>query len=198
MKDLGEASYIFGMKIYRNRSRRLFVLSQSKYIDTILKRFNMKNFKKDYLLIGYGITLTKKDSPTIPQEREHMSGIPYASVVGSIMYVITCTRSNIVYSLDVVSRYQSNPDKNHWKIMKTIIKYLRNTKDQWLIYGDTDLKLMGYTDSSFQSDHDDSKSMSGYVFTLNGRVICWKSFKQHTLVDSAYEVEYIAVSDAAK
>ena len=61
--------------------------------------------------------------------------------------------------------------------MKTILKYLRNTKDQWLIYRDTDLKLMRYTDFNFQSDHDDSRSMSGYVFTLNGGTICWKSFK---------------------
>ena len=56
--------------------------------------------------------------------------------------------------------------------MKTILKYFRNTKDQWLIYRDTDMKLMGYTDFNFQSDYDDSRSMSGYVFTLNGGAIC--------------------------
>ena len=56
--------------------------------------------------------------------------------------------------------------------MKTIFKYLRNTKDQWLIYGDINLKLVRYTDFSIQSDYDDSKSMSDYVFTLNGGVIC--------------------------
>ena len=56
--------------------------------------------------------------------------------------------------------------------MKVILIYLKNIKDQWLIYGDTDLKLMQYIDSSFQSDHDDSKSMSDYVFTLNGGAIC--------------------------
>ena len=82
--------------------------------------------------------------------------------------------------------------------MKIILKYLRNTKNQWLIYRDTDLKLVGYTDFHFQSDHDDCKSVSDYVFILNSGVVYWKSSKQHTMVDSICEAEYIAASDAAK
>ena len=172
MKDLGEASYILGMKIYRDRSRRLLGLSQSTYIDTILKRFSMENSKKGYLPIGHGIKLSKKDCVTTPEERERMSRIPYASAVGSIMYAMLCTRPDVAYSLGVVSRYQSDPGEAHWKVVKTILKYLRNTKDQWLIYGESDLKLVGYTDSSFMSDQDDSKSVSGFIFTLNGGAIC--------------------------
>ena len=57
---------------------------------------------------------------------------------------------------------------------------------------------MGYTNSNFQSDKDDSKSISGFVFTLNGGAIFWKSFKQHTMTDSVCEAEYIAASDVAK
>ena len=82
MKDLGEASYILGMRIYRDRSKRLLGLSQSTYITTLLKRFSMENSKKDYLPIGHGISLSKKDCPTSPEEREHMSRVPYASAVG--------------------------------------------------------------------------------------------------------------------
>ena len=78
-----------------------------------------------------------------------MSRISYALAVGSVMYVMTCIRPDVVHSPGVVSRYQSNPGKAHWKVVKTILKYLRNTKDQWLIYGELDLKLIGYTDSSF-------------------------------------------------
>ena len=109
----------------------------------------MKNFKKGYLLIGHGISLSKKDCPTIPLERERMSRISYTSVVGSIMYVMICTRSDVAYSLKVVSKYQLDPDKNHWKVAKIILKYLRNTKDQWLVYRKLDLKLMGYIDFNF-------------------------------------------------
>ena len=89
----------------------------------------MINFKKGYLLIGYEIFFSKKDCPTTPQEREHMSKISYASTMDSIMYAMTYTRSDMAYSLEVVSRYQSYPDENYWKVAKTILKYLRNTKD---------------------------------------------------------------------
>ena len=108
MKDLGEASYILGMKIYNDRSKRLLGLSQSTYIDTVLKRFSMENFKKDYLSIGHRISLSKRDCATTLEERECMSRIPYTSIVGSIMYAMTCTRLNVAYSLGIVSRYQSD------------------------------------------------------------------------------------------
>ena len=99
MKDLGEASYILGMKIYRDRSRKLLGLSRSTYIDTVLKRFSMENSKKGYLPIGHGISLSKKDCPTTPEERERMSRVSYTSAVGSIMYAMTCTRLDVAYSL---------------------------------------------------------------------------------------------------
>ena len=127
----------------------------------------MKNFKKDYLPIGYEISLSKMDYSIIPQTKERMSEILYASIVSSIMYVMICTRSDVAYSLGLVSRYQSDSNENHWKVVKIILKYLRNTKNQWFIYGESDLKLVGHTDSSFQSNHDDSKSMSRYIFIRN-------------------------------
>ena len=113
MKDLGEASHILGMKIYRDRSKKVLRLSQSTYIDTVLKWFSMKKFKKGYLLMGHEITLSKRDCPTTPQERKHMSKISYILVVGSIMYAMTCIRSDVVYSLRVVGRYQSDHGENH-------------------------------------------------------------------------------------
>ena len=69
MKNLEEASYILGIKIYRDRSRRLFGLIQSTYIDTMLKWFNMENFKKDYLLIDHKITLQEELSNNPSGER---------------------------------------------------------------------------------------------------------------------------------
>ena len=127
-----------------------------------------------------------------------MSKIPYASIVDSIIYAMIYTRPNVAYSLEIVSRYQSNLEENHWKIVKIILKYLRNTKDQWLVYEKYDMKLVGFIDSSFQSDHDNNNSVSDFVFILNSEVIYWKSFKQHTMIDSVCQIEYIATSNAAK
>ena len=112
------------------RSIEIDLRSCSDYhIDTILKQFSMKNSKKDYLSIGHEIFLSKRDCPTTPQKREDMSIILYTSTVGSIIYAMICTRLDVASSLGIVSRYQSDLDENHWKVVKTILKYLKNTKD---------------------------------------------------------------------
>jgi hypothetical protein len=76
MKDLGEAAYILSIKIYRDRSKRLIGLSQDAYIDKILNRFNMQDFKKDFLSMSHDITLSKKQCPSEPYEQERMRAIP--------------------------------------------------------------------------------------------------------------------------
>ena len=85
MKDLGEATYILGIKIYRDRSKRLIGLSQDTYIDKVLKRFNMQDFKKVFLPMSHGVSLCKSQHPSTPDEHEKMNAIPYASAIGSIM-----------------------------------------------------------------------------------------------------------------
>ncbi|KAK8652414.1 hypothetical protein V6N13_061432 [Hibiscus sabdariffa] len=113
----------------------------------------------------------KEMCPSSPQEREHMSQIPYASAIGSIMYAMICTRPDLSYALSMTSRYQANPEQ---------------------------LSIKGYTDASFQTDKDDSRSQSGFVLCLNGGAVSWKSSKQDTIADSTTEAEYIAASEAAK
>jgi hypothetical protein len=127
-----------------------------------------------------------------------MSVIPYASAIGSIMYAMLCTRPNVSFALSVTSRYQSYFSEDHWIVVKGTLKYLRRTKDMFLIFGGEDeLVVKGYTDASFQTDKDDSASQSGFVFCLNGGVVSSKSSKQDMVADSTTEAEYIAASEAA-
>ena len=158
MKDLGEATYILGIKIYRDRSKRLLGLSQFTYIDKMMKRFSIEQSKRGYIPMVSGITLSKSMCSKTQDERTRMNMIPYASAIGSIMYAMLCTRPNVSYALNVTSRYQSDLGMGHWVVVKNILKYLRRTKDVFLIYGDRDLIVEGYSDASFQSDKDDSKS----------------------------------------
>ncbi|KAL0293524.1 UNVERIFIED_CONTAM: Retrovirus-related Pol polyprotein from transposon RE2 [Sesamum radiatum] len=198
MKDVGEASYILGIKINRDRSRRMLGLTQSSYIEKVLKRFKMEHSKRGLLPMRHGIRLSKKQSPKTDEELKRMSNIPYASAVGSIQYVVQCTRPDVVYALSVTSRYQACAGEAHWGAVKSILKYLKRIKDMFLIYGGGELILEGYSDANFQSDDDDAKSQSGFVFKLNDGVVAWKSSKQDTIVDSATEAEYIVASEAAK
>ncbi|XP_057793186.1 secreted RxLR effector protein 161-like [Salvia miltiorrhiza] len=128
-----------------------------------------------------------------------MKRIPYASAIGSIMYVMTSTRPDVAYALSMTGRFQQNPGEVHWRTVKTILKYLRRTKEYFFVYGgQPELSVTGYIDASFQTDHDDYKSQSGYVFILNGGAVSWNSSKQSTTADSTTEAEYIAASEAAK
>ncbi|CAD6257045.1 unnamed protein product [Miscanthus lutarioriparius] len=105
-------------------------------------------------------------------ERKRMSKVPYASAVVSIMYAMICTHPDVSYALSVASRYQADPGESHWTLVKNILKYLRRTKDVFLIYGgEEELVVNGYTDASFQTDTDDSQSQSGFVFTINGGAV---------------------------
>jgi hypothetical protein len=135
--------------------------------------------------MSHGIDLSKKQCPLTTAELESMKKIPYASAIGSIMYAMICTRPDMSYALSVVSRHQANLGFAHWIMVKTILKYLRKSIDMFLIYGgETELVVRGYTDASFQTDHDDLRSQSGFVFTLNGGAMSWRSFKQDTTADS--------------
>ena len=198
MKDLGEASYVLGIQIIRDRKKRLLAMSQASYIDKILIRFGMQNSKKGNLPFRHGIHLSREQSPKTPQAVEEMRHIPYASAVGSLMYAMLCTRPDICFAVGVVSRFQSNPGLDHWVAVKHILKYLKRTRNYMLVYSGEDMILRGYTDSDFQTDVDSRKSTSGSVFTLSGGAIVWRSIKQSCIADSTMEAEYVAACEAAK
>ena len=83
-------------------------------------------------------------SPNTSEEIERMSRISYASVIGSFIYTMLCTQPDIIFAMSVTSRYQSNPDEEHWIAVKNIFKYLRRTKDLFLIFGgDSELRFEG-------------------------------------------------------
>ena len=104
-------------------------------MDKVLKRFNMEEAKKGFLSMSHGTRLSKTQCPESADERSRMDAIPYASAVGSIMYAMICTRPDVSYALSVTSRYQSDPGESHWTAVKNIMKYLRRTKDVFLVYG---------------------------------------------------------------
>ncbi|KAH9697148.1 hypothetical protein KPL71_023495 [Citrus sinensis] len=198
MKDLGEASYILGIKLLRDRKNKTLALSQAVYIDKILARFSMENSKTGLLPFRHGITFSKDQSPKTSEEIERMRRVPYAEAVGSLMYAMLCTRPDICFAVGMVSRYQSNPGPEHWTAVKHIMKYLKRTKNYMLVYSGDELIPVGYTDSDFMSDKDSRKSTSGYVFTLGSGAISWRSVKQSCIADSTTEAEYVAASEAAK
>ena len=101
MKDLGKVACILGIKIYRDRSRRLIGLSQSTYLDTVLKKFKMDQTKKGFLHVLQGVKLSQTQCQTSAVDREKMKRIPYASAIGSIMYAMLCTRPDVCLAISI-------------------------------------------------------------------------------------------------
>jgi len=110
---MGEASYVIGIKIHRDRNRGILGLSQEAYINKVRERFNMKNCSPSVAPIVKGDKFELSQCPQNNFEREHMKKIPYVSAVGSLMYAQVCTRPDISYVVGVLGRYQSNPGVDH-------------------------------------------------------------------------------------
>lgn len=198
MKDMGPAKQILGMEIVRDRKARKLWLSQEKYIERVLERFNMKHAKPVCTPLASHFKLSKRDCPTTEKEKASMSSIPYSSAVGSLMYAMVCTRPDIAHSVGLVSRYLSNPGKVHWDAVKWIFRYLRGTSRFCLCFGGSKHVLEGYTDADMAGDIDSRKSTSGYVFTFSGGAISWQSKLQKCVALSTTEAEYIAAVEASK
>ena len=96
----------------------------------------MDQSKKGFLPVLQGVKLSQTQCPTIVvvEDREKIKVISYASAIGSIMYAMLCTRPDVCLAISIVGRYQSNPGVDHWTVVKNILKYLKRTKDMFLVY----------------------------------------------------------------
>ncbi|KAK8931081.1 hypothetical protein KSP39_PZI016518 [Platanthera zijinensis] len=198
MKDLGPAKTILGMHIRRDRGTRFLWLSQERYIRKVLQRFSMDQAKKVSTPLATHLKLTADQCPSTPEEKEAMQKVPYASAVGSLMYAMVCTRPDIAHDIGVVSRFLSNPGKEHWSAVKWILRYLQGTTDLSLRFGGSEPELLGYTDADMAGDLDSRKSTSGYLMLFVGGVVSWASRLQKCVALSTTEAEFIAVTEAGK
>ena len=197
MKDMGEASYVIGIKIHRDRFQGILGLSQETYINKILKRFRMNDCSPSVAPIVKGDRFNLNQCPKNDLEREQMKNIPYASAVGSLMYAQVCTRPDIAFVVGMLGRYQSDPGLDHWRAAKKVMRYLQGTKDYMLMYRRTDnLEVIGYSDSDFAGCIDSRKSTSGYIFMMASGAVSWRSAKQTLTATSTMEAEFVSCFEA--
>ncbi|KAL6350377.1 hypothetical protein AAG906_004328 [Vitis piasezkii] len=163
IKDLGFAKQILGMKISRDRKNGKLWLSQEAYIEKILERCNMSKAKTiSSPLVGH-FKLTSKQCPTSEKENEEMRKMPYSSVVGSLMYVMVCTRPDIAHAVGVVS-----------------------TSRMCLCFGSGEPILEGYSDANMVGNLDSKKFTLGFLMTFPGRAVSWQSNVIHLSKNSTF------------
>ena len=182
MKDMGLANVILGIKV--KRTSEGLILSQSHYVDNILGKFDKDNSSIAKTSVDVTLHLSKNKGESVSQ-------VEYSRVIGNLMYLMSCIRPDIAYAVNKLSRYTSNPGAMHWQGIMRVLKYLRFTRDYGLHYTRYSIVLEGYSDANWTSNVKDSKSLSGYVFTLGGAVVSWKSSKQTVIARSIMEYEFI-------
>ena len=86
----------------------------------------MEQTKKEFLPVLQGVKLSKTQSTTTAEDRKTMKVIPYASAIGSMKYVMLCTRPIVCLAMSLVSGYNSDPGLDHWTAVKIILRYLKD------------------------------------------------------------------------
>ncbi|CAM8898957.1 unnamed protein product [Rhodiola kirilowii] len=170
MKDTGKADVILGIRI--KSENKSIALSQSHYVEKVLKKFNYLNCSPVSTLMDPSVKLN------LPNTGEPISQLECSQVIGYLMYAMTSTRPDIAFAVGQLSRYTSNPSTHHWEAIRRVLKYLKGTMNYGLVYAGFPSVLEGYTDASWITNLEDHSSTSDWVFLLEGGAISWASKKQ--------------------
>ena len=160
MKDLDETDVILNIKLIKNENG--ITLSQSHYVEKILGRFGYVNSKPSPTPYDPSVILRKNKKIAKNQLRY----------------------PDISFAVSKLRRFMSNPGTHHWHALERVMRYLVGTMSYGIHYSGHPAVLEGYSDSNWISDADELYATSGYVFTLGGGAISWRSCKQTILMRS--------------
>ena len=217
LTDQGDLEWCLGMRITRDRARKMIQIDQERYILDVLTRFGMNDCTPVSHPMLPGSKLTSSQCPSTDAEISELPSYHalYRSIVGSVSYAALTTRPDIAVATTICAKFAHNPGKEHLVAAKRILRYLLGKPRLCLTYGGgqtthvkdrfmfsprcpANLHFCGFTDSDWAGDCDNRKSTTGYIFFMNGGPVCWKSKLQSCIAQSTAEAEYIAASQAAK
>jgi transposase InsO family protein len=195
MTDLGQVQRFLGLEI--GRSSAGITLSQSTYIHSIIRRFDLENAKETASPMDANVDL---DNP-LCNDKQVSDTTLYQSMVGSLMYAALGTRPDIAFCVTVLSKYNVNPLQMHLTAAKRALRYLKKTSKYGLHFPSIEqhnTSIVGFTDSDWAGSTGSRKSIGGYVFQMNEGSISWQAKSQTVVALSTLEAEYIACSDATR
>jgi hypothetical protein len=189
LKHFEEARRYVGLQLKWSEAGRKVKIFQKDYISKVLKLFGMTECQPSEYPMHSGVTLSKTDPVTKSR--------PYRGLIGSLLYLLG-SRPDVASSIRTCAQQVSVGADKHWRAAKTILRYLKGTRNKGVEYkGEDEYYLEAYTDSDFASE-EDRKSITGYVIYAQGGPVVWKSKKQPTIAQSSCEAEYVALSETIK
>ena len=194
MKDLGKLSWFLGIEFKCGSGT--VEMNQTRYLETVLKRFKMEDCKPRATPCDVGSNNVQSDD-----SKELGDARLYREIVGSLIYCMSATRPDLCYVVTKLSQHMAKPTKAHLGMAKQVLRYIKGTLDYALKFqkSDVPLELSGFCDSDWGAS-EDRRSITGYGFHLSdeGPLISWKSRKQQTVALSTCEAEYMALAAATQ
>ena len=190
MSDLGLLTYYLGLEVKQNPD--CITITQEAYAKRILKEAAMDECNPTCIPMEFGLQLSKgQDEPEIDPTL-------YRRRIGCLRYLMH-TRPDMAFAVSILSRYMHSPRTSHGDTLKRVLRYLRGTVGYGLSYKKGETKrLVGFSDSSHNTDPDDGRSTTGHLFCLGETPVTWCSQKQDTVALSSCEAEFMAATEAAK
>ncbi|CAI7843686.1 unnamed protein product, partial [Closterium sp. NIES-53] len=194
--DLGELRSYLGLQITRDRARRTITLTQSHMVHQVLQRFGFQFSSPQ------PTPLSTSHSLSAPPSDESVEPIgPYPELLGCLMYLMTCTRPDLVYPLSLLVRYVApgRHQKVHWDAAKRVLRYLCSTSGMGLVLGGRGpVVLTGHAEASWVDDSATQRSSQGYTFSLGSGSVSWQSTRSSSVLSSSCEAEIYAGAMAAQ
>ena len=184
MSMMGELKYFLGLQI--KQTQEGIFINQSKYCKELIKRFGMDSAKHMSTPMSTSCYLDKDESGQSIDIKQ------YRGMIGSLLY-LSASRPDIMFSVCMCARFQSNPKQSHLSAVKRIMRYLLGTINLGLWYPkNSTCNLIGYSDSDFAGSKTDRKSTSGTCQFIGSALVSWHSKKQNSVALSTAEAEYIS------
>ncbi|KAE8548982.1 hypothetical protein EYB25_009365 [Talaromyces marneffei] len=184
-----DLDWFLGMRIVRDREKKLIWLSQATYIDKIAKLVD--SHQND------DVPMSREELLPYEGTADYSSIHKYQRKVGSIMYAAVSTRPDVAFAVSRLARFLTNPGPKHHKAADKVLSYLRRFRTYALKLGGGDDYTVS-TDASFGDNTLDRKSSQAYVMTLFGGTIGWQANKQDTVTTSTTEAELLALAQGVK
>jgi hypothetical protein len=192
LKDLGDIKVFLSIEVERNVKG--YAISQSRYIDEVVKDTGLEDAKGSKLPLDQGYE-------KFPEENVLDDNKEYQRIIGMLLYISTNTRPDIAASVSILSQRIKAPRKADLNEVKRVIRYLKATKDLKLQLNDNSCankELQAYADANWAESRSDRKSNTGFICQLNGGTVSWACRRQSCVSLSSTEAEYVALSETAQ
>jgi hypothetical protein len=199
--DNGEPKLHLGCTIERNHDGHMIKLHQKSYTESILREFGFDMCNSVATPMDPGTRLSPQIDALNAEDAQRVRDFPYSAVVGKCMYLATCTRPDISYTVRELARFMSSHGPSHITAAKHLLRYLKGTASYGIILGGQSETLHPLLKALTDSDWgmgDTRKSVSGFLIMMGDSPLSWSSKQQAVVALSSCEAEYLASTHCAR